>query len=149
MRTTRDHEPILRVLEAAGVQPIRIPISLDDPKSGFVMPEEEEKIRITERQKNLEKLRERKGLRRRLGVSGELRTFLPVAGEERVIAGAKENEKQESGNQVDVQRKPSKSGSEISWGMFGDEVSKGYWRKGLEHWDVIVDKYGQPQGRKC
>jgi hypothetical protein len=63
MQNTRGHAPILEVLAAAGVEPYKRSLSAA-PRSLYFMSEEDEAMWIATERRSLEKLRERKRIRR-------------------------------------------------------------------------------------
>jgi hypothetical protein len=64
MQNTRGHAPILDVLAAAGVEPYKRSLSAAAPRSLYFMSEEDEAMWIAAERRSLEKLRERKRIRR-------------------------------------------------------------------------------------
>jgi hypothetical protein len=133
MKTTRGHEPILRVLAVAGVEPLRLPMETE-PMSPL-MSAEEERRRIEERQKHLERLRERKGRRRRLGVSGEAQAVIDWEKVQISTPEERDDAHLLAGGVAAVPRRRRNEGDD----------KQGYWRRGLERWDVIVDQYSHAQ----
>lgn len=156
MTTTRGHEPILRVLAAAGVEALRLPMENEKAEPRPPLSEEEKK-RVEERQKYLERLREKKGRRRRLGVSGEAQALEPITNwekVERVIVEERDDDRLLAGGRAGVPHGRSDARAEkqdISWekvvvgGREVGNLTEGNWRRGLERWDVIVDNYGHSQ----
>jgi hypothetical protein len=148
MRTTRGHEPILKVLAAAGVEPLRLPMG-SDSKSLRLTSEEDEERRIEARQRSLEILRERKGRRRRLGVSGEIQALFEDEREkvEVSVGEVRDDVSLLVGGIAAVPRQRRYKGGEKqgrSWDKVvtsAGTLVEGQRRRGMERRDVIVDQY--------